>query len=94
VKRIRLCEGNVFSVENLKTGEVITEATQLKDYLSIMGYFAFIQKQQTQYPDEIRVKLNRSLGFPEEIWVNPSYKMGDDEISIEISNIIPLKQAL
>ena len=90
VMRIKVCEGSVFSVENLETGELFKETTTLIKYRTITGYFDLVQELQSQHPDEIRVKLNRYLGYPEEIWINPSYKTGDDEINIRINNVVPL----
>jgi len=90
VMRIKVCERSVFSVKNQETGELFKETATLMKYRTIMGYFDLIQELQSQHPDEIRVKLNRYLGYPEEVWINPSYKTGDDEINIRISNVVPL----
>jgi len=40
----------------------------------------------TQQPDRMSWKLNRYLGYPELIDIDPSYRMADDEIHFILSD--------
>lgn len=56
-------------------------------HLSVPGLFALIDRYAAQQPDRMSWRLHRTLGYPERIVVDPSYRLADDELDYRISSL-------
>ncbi len=78
--RVFVVAGQVVQIEDQQSGEVITDEAELKKYRTLDEYDTWLDHQWQKGADAFMVKRNRHLGYPEEIQIDPSYRMADDEI--------------
>lgn len=58
--------------------------------LSIPALFEMLKTRAQSLPDRLQWRLNRYLGYPEWILIDPSYRLADDETVYRISDLQPL----
>ncbi len=82
---VYVVEDRVVKVEN-NQGETRQLPVDLMQSLTIPGLYALIDRYAAQQPDRMAWKLNRHLGYPEVIEIDPSYRVADDEIYYVLSD--------
>lgn len=87
--RVYIVEDNVFAVKDLSTTRWLKET---KHFKTINQLFYLIDKNISDEPDSLQIVLDKKLGYPTTVNINPRYRMGDDEINFQISDFMLLKK--
>ncbi len=88
--RVYVVDRQVVRVEDESGRPRPMDARGMQD-LRIEALFSLIDRYASQQPDGIEVRMNRYLGYPERIRIDPSYRLADDEIDLTITNFQLLK---
>ena len=86
--RIQVRDGKVVGVEDLETGQVLTDPATLRHYPTIDEILALIDRAMTRHPDNLTITYDRHLGYPARVYIDDSYRMADDEIDYRISEVV------
>ncbi len=90
--RVFVIEGQVAQVEDKQSGEVITDETELKSFRTLDEYHQWLDHLWRRGADAFMVRLNPHLGYPEEINIDPTFRMVDEEIREKIVSFRLLKR--
>ena len=82
---VYVIDGVVVRVE-ADNGQPRNLTDALKQRLHIPALHTMISRYAAQQPDRMAWKLNRYLGYPEMIDIDPSYRIADDEIHYTLSD--------
>ncbi|MCP4995927.1 MAG: hypothetical protein GY934_19440 [Gammaproteobacteria bacterium] len=87
VAKVYVVAGRVVQVEDLKTGRVHREGDMLRNFHTVSALLELIDKLVARHPDNMSVRYNRHLGYPELIKIDQSYRMADEEIDYRVLNL-------
>ncbi len=90
--RVFVVKGKVVQVEDKQSGEVLTDARALKHFRTLDEYIAWLDHLWRRGADSFKVRRNPHLGYPEEIDIDPTYRMIDEEIQEKITRFRLLRQ--
>ena len=90
--RVYVIGGKVVQVEDVKTGHIYSDPDMLKNFRTIPGYLELIDALVLRHPDSLCIKYNRSLGYPELIKADLSFRTADEEVDYQISDFRFLKK--
>ena len=88
--RVYVVQNKVLAVQDLETHRWLKEDSELKGFHTINQLFELIDQRISQKPDSVHIVLNKHLGFPQLVKINPRYRMADDEINYQISKLMQL----
>ncbi len=87
VVRVYVVAGKVVQVEDLKTGQLHREDDMLRNFHAVSGLLDLIDRLVAKHPDNMSIRYNRHLGYPELIKIDQSYRMADEEIDYRVLNL-------
>lgn len=82
--RVYVADGEVIAVHDLDRATWLP-AEQLRLFSSIDRLFELIDALIAEQPDSLLVVLDKRLGYPAKVEINPRYRLADDEINFKIS---------
>ena len=85
--RVYVSNGRVIRVTDLDNRRDITDPKLQKLYNTIPEYFALIDEAVAKRPDSMTVVYERYLGYPSKILINHSYRMADEELDFQLSDV-------
>ena len=88
--RVYVSNNKVFAVKDLSTNHWLKK--DLNNFKTINQLFDFIDEIVSKKPDSHQVVLDKHLGFPTLVEINPRYRTADDEINFRISDLKSLKK--
>ncbi len=83
--RVRVMNDRVVAVHDLDKGKTLAEVPP--GFRTISQWFDWIGRQLAKVPDRVELHLDRQLGYPAKIDIDPSYFVADDGIHVEISRV-------
>ncbi len=89
--RIYVVNNVVYSVRDLGANHWLKK-DDLRYFKTIDQLFLLIDSTLAKQPDSIHIELDRYLGFPKRVEINPRYRIADDEINFHISDLKLLKK--
>ncbi len=87
VARVYVIGGKVVQVDDTKTGQVYRDADMLRNFHTVSGLLDLIDKLVARHPDNMSIRYNRHLGYPELIRIDQSYHMADEEIDYRVRDL-------
>ena len=88
--RVYIANNKVLAVKDLSTNHWLKK--DLNNFKTINQLFDFIDEIVSKKPDSHQVVLDKHLGFPTLVEINPRYRTADDEINFRISDLKSLKK--
>ncbi len=88
--KVTVLGGNVVAVED-ENGRARDVTPAQMQRLRIEALLALIGRYASSQPDSMSWRLNRYLGYPERIFIDPSLRLADDEIDYVISDLRQLR---
>lgn len=88
--RVYIENNKVFAVKDLSTNRWLDK--EISRFKTVNQLFDFIDNNISKKPDNLHVVLDKHLGFPKLVEINPRYRIADDEISFRISEVMLLKK--
>ncbi len=89
--RVFVVKGRVVQVEDKQSKEVITDEEELKHFRTLDEYNTWLDHLWRRGADSFTVRRNPHLGYPEEIDIDPTYRMIDEEIREKVVRFRLLK---
>lgn len=90
--RIYVLAGVVAQVEDLESGEVITDKAKLRAFRTLDEMNQWLDHLWRQGSDAFTIRRNPNLGYPEEIDIDPTYRMVGEEIQEKVTRFRLLKK--
>ncbi len=90
--RVFVLSGRVARVEDLESREVITEEVELRKFRSLDEMNEWLDHLWRRGADAFMVRRNSFLGYPEEIDIDPTYRMIGEEIQEKVVRFRLLKK--
>ena len=84
--RVTVRAGRVTGVTDLGTGRPLS-AAEAAGYPTVSGLFRLIDRSVGKRPDSMTIVYHRSLGYPERIRIDFSYRVADDELDYRLSGM-------
>lgn len=88
---VYVIDGQVTRVVDLDTGETLSNKGAVKVFKTLAEYKNEWLSLLAAWPDRVEIRLNRQQGYPEKVFIDPSFFVADDEIDYRFSNVMPLK---
>ncbi len=85
--RVYVVAGRVVQVEDPKTGQVHREDDMLRNFHTVSGLLDLIDRLVAKHPDNMSIRYNRHLGYPELIKIDQSDRMADEEMEYRVLNL-------
>ncbi len=90
--RVYVENNKVFAVKDLSSNRWLDKNKEIKYFKTINQLFDLIDKNISKKPDSLHVLLDKHLGYPKLVEINPQYRIADDEINFRIRNLMMLKK--
>jgi len=85
ISTVYVIEGRVARVED-DAGRQRSLPDELQQTLTIPALHALIDRYAASQPDRMAWQLNRYLGYPERIEIDPAYRIADDEVRYSLDD--------
>lgn len=83
---VQVADGRVVAVTDTQTGQPVDPA-QWRGYRTVPELFAEIDDAVSRQPDSLLVEYHRTLGYPQRVRIDFSYRMADEEIDYAIASL-------
>jgi|GEM_PF-5274773 len=90
--RIYVLAGAVAQVEDLESGELLTDKAKLRPFRTLDEMNQWLDHLWRRGADAFMVRRNPNLGYPEAIEIDPTYRMVGEEIQEKIVRFRLLKK--
>ena len=84
--RVEVVAGQVTRVTDLASGKDVAPRL-LSAYAGIDELLARIDAAVQRRPDSLRIEYDRHLGYPKRVYIDPSYRVADDETDYRIEDV-------
>jgi len=85
VTQVYVINNHVIKVTD-ESGWIKNIKPKIRSSLTMDQLLDLIERYSGQMPDRMSWHLNRTLGYPESIIIDPAYRTGDDEINYKIDH--------